>query len=150
MTYISKHISFAEATRTSTGLPNIPNAEQVANMQHVAQKVFDRVRENFKKPIAVNSFFRSHAVNRAVKGAATSQHTAGEAIDMDGRKYGVSNAEIFGHIKDNLDFDQLIWEFGDNQEPAWVHVSLKIGLNRRQVLKATKASTGRTVYTPMR
>jgi len=148
MTFISQFISYQEATHTGTGLANIPTADHLAAMQYVAQKVFDRVRANFKKPIAVNSFYRSQAVNRAVGGAFTSQHTSGEAIDMDG-KGEVSNAAIFHYIKDNLDFDQLIWEHGNSTEPDWVHVSLKSGLNRRQILKAVKQG-GKTVYIPYR
>ena len=55
---------------------------------------------------------------------ATSQHCQGRALDLDADVFGrVTNAEIFHYIKDCLDFDQLIWEFGDDSNPAWVHVS---------------------------
>ena len=150
MIYISKYITYKEATHTSTGLENNPNEEQVQAMQLVAQKIFDRVREYVGKPIGVNSFFRSNAVNTKVGGAYTSQHTSGEAIDMDGQKYGVSNAEIFDYIKENLDFDQLIWEHGNSIEPDWVHVSYKSGMNRRKILIGKKHSTGKTYYIPYR
>lgn len=147
---ISKYISLEEATHTGTGLPNIPTADQLEAMQHVAQNVFDRVRESFNCAIGVNSFFRSYEVNKTVGGAALSQHTSGEAIDIDGKKYnGPANSKIFHYIKDNLDFDQLIWEFGNEHEPSWVHVSLKKGMNRRMILKAVKQN-GRTVYIPYR
>lgn len=147
---ISQYISLEEATHTATGLPNVPTAEQLEAMRYVATKVFDRIREHFNKPLGINSFFRSHEVNKAVGGATLSQHTSGEAIDIDGKKYGsVLNSQIFHYIKDNLDYDQLIWEFGNEHEPSWVHVSLKQGMNRRQILKATKRN-GKTVYIPYR
>lgn len=150
MTYISKYISYEEATVTTTELPNVPDAKQVAAMQLVAQKVFDKVREYVKVPIGISSFFRSDKVNRAVGGAHTSQHRYGEAIDIDAQILGgTTNAEIFHFIKDNCDFDQLIWEQGTSEEPAWVHVSYKVGLMRRQVLKAVKQG-GKTVYIPYR
>lgn len=147
---ISKYISIDEATHTNTGLANIPNEEQLAAMQHVATKVFDKCREHFNCALGVNSFFRSEAVNKAVGGAFSSQHKSGEAIDIDARKYGgTSNARLFHYIKDNLQFDQLIWEFGDNAEPAWVHVSLKTTGNRGEVLQAVKRN-GKTIYVTWR
>ena len=149
MSYISKYISYAEATKTNTGLPNVPTDEHISNMQLVGQKVFDRVREAFNRPLGVTSFYRSQSVNKAIGGAATSQHTTGNAIDIDADVYGgVTNKEIFDFIKDNLDFDQLIWEFGNNENPAWVHVSYSHS-NRRQVLVAVKDG-GKTKYIPYR
>lgn len=137
MTQISKYITLQEATTSQTAIrkniPNIPAPKDIENMKHVAVNVFDKVREHFGKPIRVSSFFRSLRLNNAVGGSKTSQHVKGEAIDMQGTN-GVTNAEIFNFIKDNLVFDQLIWEFGTNKEPAWVHVSLSKTKNRKQVL----------------
>lgn len=154
MIYISRHISQAEAIKSDAAIrlniPNIPTADVVQNMQYVAQYVFDRVRDHFSKPIAITSFFRSPALNRAIGGSTTSQHCNGEAIDIDGDVLGgVKNSDIFHYIRQNLDFDQLIWEFGNSTEPDWVHVSLKRGLNRRQILVAIKEG-GKTVYKPYR
>lgn len=134
---ISKYITLAEATTSQTAvrknIPNIPNEKELENMKHVAVNVFDKVREHFGKPIRVSSFFRCLRLNNAVGGSKTSQHIKGMAIDMQGTN-GLTNAEIFHYIKDNLEFDQLIWEYGTEQEPAWVHVSLSRGENRKQVL----------------
>lgn len=92
--------------------------------------------------------FRSEALNTAIGGAKGSQHCAnsGSALDIDatGSK---TNADLFHYIKDNLTFDQLIWEFGDDKQPAWIHVSYKRGANRGQVLKAKKVSR-KTKYIP--
>jgi hypothetical protein len=140
---ISKHITYVEATHNQTAIrhkkENIPNNEQLASMRLTAQKIFEPVRAHFKVPIAITSFFRSKEVNSLVGGSATSQHTTGEAMDINAAVLGkICNAEIFFFIKDNLLFDQLIWEFGDDTNPDWVHVSYKNIGNRRQILRAKK------------
>lgn len=141
MEKISKYISYAEAVKSQTaeryGLDNTPNDVQLNNMVNVATFVFDNVREYFGVPLYVSSFFRSKEVNEKAGGSKTSQHMTGEAIDIDADVYGgVKNSEIFDYIKNNLDFDQLIWEYGNSKEPAWVHVSYRTnGHNRRQIIK---------------
>lgn len=153
---ISKNITFAEATKSQSairlGINNEPNEEQIEAMKYVAENIFERVRSHFgNKPIAISSFFRNFATNKAVGGSQTSQHCKGEAMDIDADTFGgITNKEIFNYIKDNLDFDQLIWEFGTNNNPDWVHVSLTKGLNKRQVLKAVKNEFGKVVYIKVR
>ena len=147
---ISKNISYKEATHSTTakrlGIDNTPNAEQFSNMVYVAENVFQPIREHFGVPIYISSFFRSEALNTAIRGSVSSTHMKGEAMDLDADVYGgVTNAEIFNYIKDNLEFDQLIWEFGTDDEPSWVHVSLSKLTNRNQVLKAIKVN-GKTKY----
>ena len=142
---ISDHITYAEATHTGTGILNIPRSSDLSNMMLVAKKVFEPARERFDMPINVNSFYRSQAVNKAVGGADTSQHVTGEAIDMDA--VGFSNKHLFLYILHSLDFDQLIWEFGDDNEPDWVHVSYKAEGNRKQALRSVKQN-GKTKYIP--
>lgn len=147
---VSKNISYKEATHSTTakrlGIDNTPDAEQFSNMIYVAENVFQPIREHFGVPIYVSSFFRSEALNKAIRGSASSTHMKGEAMDLDADVYGgVTNADIFHYIKDNLEFDQLIWEFGTDEEPSWVHVSLSKRTNRNQVLKAYKVN-GKTKY----
>lgn len=141
MEKISKHISYKEATRSNTairkGINNTPDGDQLIAMKLVAEKVFEPMREHFGKPIRINSFLRVSALNVAVGGSKSSQHCKGEAIDMDGLN-GLTNKEIFDYIKNNLDFDQLIWEYGTDKEPDWVHVSYSANGNRKQILKAIK------------
>jgi zinc D-Ala-D-Ala carboxypeptidase len=138
---VSKYITLAEATKSQqairAGISNKPNDAVMKNMQHVATEIFDKVRDHFGVPIGISSFYRSSAINRLVGGAKNSQHVQGEAIDIDADIFGiVTNQEIFEYIKANLVFDQLIWEYGNDEQPAWVHVSLKRdGKNRKQVLK---------------
>ena len=150
---ISKHISYKEATQSQTavrkGISNEPDAYQLQNMQLLAEKIFEPLREHFGVPIAINSFFRSQKLNKAIGGATGSQHTQGRAIDVDDTLGGVSNRQMFDWIRENLDYDQLIWEFGNNQNPDWVHISyVSESENRKRVLKASKKN-GKTVYTIM-
>ena len=139
MKRISKHISYKEATGSDyakqIGIKNKPDDEQVENMQLLAEKVFEPLREWVDAPIKVNSMFRSLELNTALKGSVRSSHMKGEAMDITSMG-GKSNLEMFHWIKDNLDFDQLIWEFG--KEPKWLHVSYNKDNNRKQVLVTKK------------
>tara|TARA_B110000908_G_scaffold19320_1_gene21719 strand:+ start:196 stop:642 length:447 start_codon:yes stop_codon:yes gene_type:complete len=136
MKKISKHISYKEATNSNYAkkhkIENNPNDEQLENMKLIAKEVFEPLREWVGGPIKVNSFFRSEELNTGIKGSLKSSHLKGQAIDLTtmGLK---TNLEIFNYIKDNLDFDQVIWEYGRNN-PVWVHVSYKSKNNRKQVL----------------
>lgn len=139
MKRISKHISYKEAVGSDyakqKGISNKPNEEQVENMKLLAEKVFEPLREWVDAPIKVNSMFRSLELNTALKGSKTSSHMKGEAMDITSMG-GKSNLEMFHYIKDNLEFDQLIWEFG--KEPKWLHVSFNKENNRKQVLVTKK------------
>ena len=138
MKRISKHISYKEAVGSNyakqKGIKNKPNEEQVENMKLLAEEVFEPLREWVDAPIKVNSMFRSLELNTALKGSKTSSHMKGEAMDITSMG-GKSNLEMFHYIKDNLCFDQLIWEFG--KEPKWLHVSFS-KKNRQQVLVTKK------------
>jgi zinc D-Ala-D-Ala carboxypeptidase len=147
MSNISKHITLKEATYSATGeakkIDNSPTAEHLASMKLLAEKVFEPVREWYGKPIKINSFYRSKALNMAIPGSSlTSQHSKGEAMDMDTAS---DNKKIFEYIKNNLDFDQMIWEFGTTENPDWVHVSYKALGNRKQILRAKKVN-GKSTY----
>ena len=151
---ISNHITYEEATVSSKAkelkISNDPNNKQLANMKLLAENIFEKIRENFNVPIFISSFFRSSKLNTKLKGSSTSQHCAniGAAMDIDADVYkGVTNSEIFNYILNNLNFDQLIWEFGDDENPDWVHVSYVSDiLNRKEVLKAYKDKNNKTVY----
>jgi hypothetical protein len=144
---LSKNLSLAEVTRSETakrrGVSNMPTEAHIANFKLLAEKVFQPIREHFGVPIHISSGYRSAALNKAIGGAASSQHCSGEAIDIDMDGTSITNAQIFNYIKDNLEFDQLIWEFGTDKNPDWVHVSYEsTGKQRKQMLKAVKTSTG--------
>jgi len=130
---ISKHISFEEATLSPTalrlGIDNTPNEDILVNMKLVAERCFEPIRNWYGKPIKVNSFYRCDALNKAVKGSATSQHVQGKAMDIStGTKIG--NKLIYEWAKNNLIFDQLINEY----DYAWVHISYNKNNNRNQTL----------------
>lgn len=150
MAKISQHISFQEATRSNTALrlnlKNEPNAYQLTNMVGVAQNIFEPLREYVGGAIKINSFFRSEKLNSAIGGSSKSQHCDGRAIDIDDTFGHATNAQMFQYIKDNLSFDQLIWEFGNSTNPAWIHVSyVSEDQNRGRCLKAEKIN-GKTSY----
>ena len=152
---LSEHLDLAEVIRSETakrqGISNMPTEEHIANFKLLAENVFEKIRNHFRCPIHISSGYRSKELNACTKGAsATSQHSTGEAVDldMDGSANGVTNKMVFNYIKDNLEFDQLIWEFGTNENPDWVHVSYEsTGKQRKQVLKAYKEA-GKTKYKP--
>ena len=140
---ISNHISYREGVYSITakrlGLDNTPNNEQLNNMELIAHEVFEPLRTYVGGPIKINSFFRSPKLNKAIGGSSKSQHCKGQAMDIDDTYGRMTNAEMYHFIKDHLDFDQIIWEFGDDDNPDWVHVSyVSPEKNRNRCLKAYK------------
>lgn len=149
MTTLSKWLTLNAATKSATaikkGIKNLPSPRAKRALINIGTKVYDPLCERFGL-VFVSSGFRSPPLNRLIGGSSNSQHPLGEALDLDADGSGINNADIFHFILENLPFDQLIWEFGDDRQPAWVHVSLKLnGLNRKQVLRAIKEN-GKTKY----
>ena len=147
---ISNHISYKEATysRTATRLDieNKPNEKQMQSMCLIADEVFEPLRMYVGGPIKINSFFRAPKLNKAIGGSTKSQHCHGQAIDLDDTYGRATNAEMYNFIKEHLDFDQMIWEFGDDDNPDWVHISyVSADKNRNRCLKAYKEN-GKTKY----
>jgi zinc D-Ala-D-Ala carboxypeptidase len=139
---LSTHVTIAEfensPTATTHGINNKMSLSQIESAKLLCENVFEPLRIHLNTPIKISSGFRCLQVNKMIGGAKSSQHTKGEAMDI---KIG---AKGFHFIKDKLDFDQLIWEFGNDENPQWVHVSYS-SKNRKQVLKATKKN-GKTIY----
>ena len=146
-TNISWKEAFGSATAKKLKIKNTPNDEQLANMKILADEFFEPLREKVGEPIMVNSFFRSEELNNAISGAAaTSQHIQGCAIDLDAT--GITNCELFYIIKNEMDFDKLIWELGDDNNPAWIHISYVKGNNRKLCYQAKrKEGKGYSTYT---
>ena len=147
---ISKHISEKEATKSVTalrlGIDNTPNGDSISNMKLVAEMVFEPLRQWVGGPIKINSFYRSPALNEAIGGSPKSQHCQGRAMDIDDVYGHKTNKEMFDWIKNNLDFDQMIYEFGNEENPDWVHVSyVSEDKNRNRILKAVR-DDGKTKY----
>lgn len=145
---LSKNLSLKEAIKSNTasrlGIKNEPEQWEINNLRAVAENVFQPLRDHFGVPIGVSSGYRSKQLNKAIGGSKYSQHMIGEALDLDADIYGrITNADIFNYIKNNLEWDQMIWEFGDNEEPNWVHVSYKeAGRNRKQIKRAFRDEKG--------
>jgi len=152
---LSEHLTLKEVITSDTakrlGISNKPTPEHLNNLKLLAEKVFEPIRKHFDKPIKVSSGYRSKELNTAIPGSSlTSQHCSGEALDLDqdNMPYGVTNKMVFEYIKNNLNFDQLIWEFGNDSNPDWVHVSYEsTGKQRKQILKAIRVN-GKTSYIP--
>ncbi len=147
---ISKHISEKEAVKSITalrlGIDNTPDGDSLNNMKVLAEKVFEPLREWVGGPIKINSFYRSTALNEAIGGSGRSQHCQGRAVDLDDVYGHKTNKEMFDWIKENLSFDQMIWEFGTSDNPDWVHVSyVNEEKNRNRILKAVR-DDGKTKY----
>ena len=152
---ISAYVSYGEAIRSDNAkrlnIPNEPRPEQLEKMKAVAVNVFDKVREHFGIPIGISSFFRSEKLNAKTPGSSnTSDHTFGRAIDIDADLYGgITNKEIFDYIKNNLQFKQLIWEYGTDANPDWVHVSYDPANNKKEVLRCRRVK-GKPAYELMK
>jgi hypothetical protein len=147
---ISNHVSYKEGIKSNTalrrGIDNTPGSYERSNMEIVAEKIFEPLREWVGGPVKINSFYRCEELNRAIGGSSRSQHCEGRAIDLDDTFGYKTNAEMFEYIRKNLSFDQLIWEFGDDKNPAWVHVSyVSQDQNRLRVMRAEKLN-GKTHY----
>jgi zinc D-Ala-D-Ala carboxypeptidase len=141
MNQLSKNFTLHELVRTNAPIPNVPSTAEIDNLKELVVNVLQPAREIYGKPITITSGFRSKEVNAHVGGATNSQHVKGEAVDIT----CADNSELFDIIR-QLDFDQLIWEFGNDIQPKWLHVSYKKSGNRREILKAKKVN-GKTIYT---
>jgi zinc D-Ala-D-Ala carboxypeptidase len=150
MERISEHISYKEGIKSNTatrlGIKNTPDDYQITNMVNIGVNVFEPLRKYVGGPIRISSFYRCEELNRAIGGSSRSQHCEGRAIDLDDTLGHKTNAEMYQYIKDNLSFDQLIWEFGDDTNPDWIHVSyVHPDENRKRCLRAERTN-GKTTY----
>lgn len=148
---LSKHVSLHEGVYSRTaerlGIKNDPTDDHLLNMITISEKVFEPLREHVGGPIKINSFYRGPELNKAIGGSSKSQHCHGQAIDIDDTFGHATNAEMYKWIKENLSFDQMIWEFGTDKNPNWVHVSyVSDNKNRNRCLKAYKDENNKTKY----
>ena len=153
---LSENLSLAECLKSKTatrlGINNEPDDEWVVeNLREIAERVFQPCRDHFGVPIYVSSGYRSPDLNRAIGGSLRSQHMEGRALDLDCDVYGsITNSELFNYIRENLEFDQMVWEFGDDDNPNWVHVSyVHGGHNRKRCLRARRDDNNKVYYEVM-
>ena len=152
---LSKNLSLAEVTKSKTakrlGIDNTPDDWATENLRKIAEHVFQPLRDAFKCPIYVSSGYRSPELNAAIGGSKRSQHMEGRALDLDADVYGnCTNSQIFNWIRENVEFDQMVWEFGTEDNPNWVHVSFVYdGINRKRGLRARRDDKGEVYYEVM-
>ena len=145
---LSKNFSLKELTASQTaerkGINNNPNDDQITSLQKLCENILQPVRDHYATPVTVSSGFRSEDLCEAIGSSKNSQHAKGQAADFE--IFGTPNAELAKWIAENLDFDQMIWEFGDDKNPNWVHVSyVSPEDNRNRCLKAYREN-GKTKY----
>ena len=152
MTQLSKNFTLEEFTFSPTaikkGILNKPTELEVSNMEALCENVLEPLREwlnegsRKKVGIKISSGYRCKHLNDIIGGSKSSQHMTGQAVDID---LGDKCADAFKYIRENLDFDQMIWEFGNDEQPNWIHVSFTKSLNRKNCLRAYKLN-GKTQY----
>jgi hypothetical protein len=143
---LSKHVTRAEFERSETainhGIPNFMNEFEIQRAILLCQNVFEPIRAYVGRPIRINSGFRSVATNKRIGGASSSQHCMAEAFDLD-----LHDRELFEWILDNVEYDQAIYEAGNDEKADWFHISYRKGRNRKQALRMIKKG-GKSTYVP--
>jgi RHS repeat-associated protein len=139
---LSKYLSLEDVIRSETAtrlkVSNMPSPEHIENLKAFGRIIYDPIYENFNGNIKISSGYRSSQLNLAVGGSKKSQHLTGEALDIQGTN-GVTNSDIFYFTKKNLNYHQLIWEYGTKGNPRWVHVGYRVkGNNKNQTFSIPK------------
>lgn len=144
---LSEYFTLSEFTQSDIAearkIKNDPPAKAVSAIKALVEQTLQPARQLLGLPIHITSGFRSAELNEVIGGAKGSQHTKGEAADI----ISSDSARVFHFIAEHCNYDQLIWEFGDDQQPDWVHVSYKAGANRKERLRAKRVN-GVTKYKP--
>jgi hypothetical protein len=147
---LSKSFTLNELTKsqeaTRLGIDNTPNEEHILNLKLLCENILQPIRNFYGMPVSVSSGYRSAALCEAIGSSSKSQHTKGQAADFE--IFGVANKDLADFIIKNLNYDQCILEFWNENEPnsGWVHCSYNSLGGRKQFLKAEKLN-GRVVYT---
>lgn len=153
---ISENFKLSEFTNSKTAdkkkIDNTPSPSERANIYTLVNEILQPIRSKFGKSIKVNSGFRCKNLNKAVFGSSTSQHLTGSAADI--TTYD-SNDELFRLILQMIDdgdifVGQLIWEYGNDNYPQWIHISLPNAGKVNNILRAKKLSGNSTIYLPYR
>jgi hypothetical protein len=154
---LSKNFTLNELTYSSTalrlGINNEPSKEGILKLTLLATSLLQPIRDTIGS-IRVTSGYRSPELSEAIGSSSNSQHCRYEAVDLQFVKRGVmDNLAIYNALVDlNLDYDQMILEFGNATEyidpthPSWIHLSWKVCDNRNQTLIAYKDINNKTKY----
>ena len=148
---LTKNFSLREFTKSNTaarlGIDNTPTDEHIKNLALLCENVLQPLREALGQPIRITSGYRSEALNNSIGGSKTSDHSFGRAADLEFYVEGKEdNAKLYETIKLlNFDFYQVIWEFGDEEQPDWIHIAYRKDNPKKQCLRAVKEQ-GKTKY----
>jgi len=141
---LSEHVTVDEfcysPTAIKKGIRNTMSLAETKNAIDLCVNVFEPIRKHLNAPIKISSGFRCQQLNKLIGGASGSQHTKGQAFDLE-----LTDRKLFDWIIDNIEVDQLIFEFGDDNNANWFHISYRKGNNRKQALRAVKIA-GKTQY----
>ena len=127
------NFTLEELTKTRFALDNTPSPKVVENLQLLCEKVLQPLRDAVG-PVNVTSGYRSKVVNEAVNGARNSDHLWGYAADL--QSPDGNHRKLYDWLKANAMFTQLIYEFGNDTQPQWVHVSYNPKDLKREILRA--------------
>ena len=144
---LSKNFSRAEIEHSNTakrlGISNEMSEKHLESMQWLIDNLIQPMRDAIG-PIRISSGYRSPKLNKAIGGSSRSQHSKGEALDLQFWEKGKMNNRVIYEwvLESGVEFDQMINEF----DFSWIHISLKSRENRNQVLEAYKDEKGKTAY----
>lgn len=138
--YLHEFIESPTALRM--GIDNKPNCDQEENIFQLCKNILQPARDWLNDTIYVTSGYRCILLNVSIGGSSTSDHVHGKAADIKCK----DNAKLFHYIRENLEYDQIIWEFGNDKQPRWIHVSFRTEGNRKQALRAYKDEDNKTHY----
>ena len=144
---LSKNFSRSEIEHSNTakrlGISNEMSEKHLENMQNLIDNLIQPMRDAIG-PIRISSGYRSPKLNKAIGGSSRSQHSKGEALDLQFWEKGKLNNKVIYDwvLESGVEFDQMINEF----DYSWIHISLKSKENRSQVLEAYKNEKGKTAY----
>jgi hypothetical protein len=130
---LTANFTLEELTKTRFALDNTPSPKVVENLQLLCEKVLQPMRDAVG-PVNVTSGYRSKVVNEAVNGARNSDHLWGYAADL--QSPDGNHRKLYDWLKANAMFSQLIYEFGNDTQPQWVHVSYNPKDLKREILRA--------------
>ena len=136
---LTPHFKLSEFTKSSTAtvrhIDNTPNEEQIANLRYLCEQILEPLRQHFNTPVLISSGYRCPELNKAVGGSKTSNHMFGYAADLHIPDIATGR-EWFTWIKDNCQFDELIWEHSTpTSNDYWIHVAIhRNGPNRQKVV----------------
>jgi len=150
---LTDNFSLKEMTASQTadrhGISNNPSEDHMDNLKKLCENILQKIRNHFDKVVSVSSGYRSPELCVKIGSSMKSQHAKGQAADFE--IFGLPNSELAKYIIENLDFDQLILEYHNPEEPnsGWIHCSYKNPEdNRKQVLRAYRDDAGKTIYEP--